>query len=197
MLQGDVLPIGQDRHRLFRYQAAVFNGNGQNNRDNNSQKDYMGDIQLQPIKGLYIGLFGWTGTYTGTNGATVSRNRWALGAKYEYKDWTFRGEYAHHSGYNCTNYDAETQTFYGPHEADGWQATVGAPCTKWLKVWLRYDAFRTDATWGTLRTIYSIAPNFDLHKNIKLQLQYNYIHDRTFAQKPDYHELWTEVYVRF
>ena len=89
-LQGDLLPVGKDKRRLIRYQAAVFNGNGQNRKDNNKQKDWMGNIQVQPVKDLYIGLFGWTGTYTGQNGASVRRNRWALGSIYEHNDWTFK-----------------------------------------------------------------------------------------------------------
>lgn len=198
MLQGDLLPVGKDRHRLLRYQAAVYNGNGQNNKDNNSKKDYMGSFQLQPLKGLRLGVYGWTGTYTGANGVTVERNRWSVGANYEYRDWTFRAEYAHHSGYDCTKYDAKTGTFLGSHEADAWLATVGAPCTPWLKVWLRYDAFRPKATWGSLRTVYSLCPNFDLHKNLKFQLQYNYVHDRSLpSSSQNFHELWTEVYVQF
>ena len=72
--QGDLLPVGKDRQRLFHYQAAVFNGNGINRADNNHKKDWMGTFQLQPVEGLYIGLFGWKGTYT-ADGVTVGRNR--------------------------------------------------------------------------------------------------------------------------
>ena len=43
--QGDLFPVGKDQHRLIRYQAAVYNGNGQNRKDNNSQKDWIGNIQ--------------------------------------------------------------------------------------------------------------------------------------------------------
>ena len=195
--QGDLFPVGKDRRRLIRYQAAVFNGNGQNSRDNNSKKDWMGNIQVQPIKDLYIGLFGWTGTFTGENGVSVKRNRWALGANYEHNDWSVRAEYAHHSGRNANDFNVATQTWGdGPQEADGWYAQVGVPITAWLKVYGRYDVYREDATWGTTRSIYGICPNFQLHRNLCFQVQYNYIHDRTAADR-DIHEVWAQTYVRF
>ena len=197
-LQGDLLPVGKDKHRLFRYQAAVFNGNGQNRKDNNKQKDWMGNIQVQPVKDLYIGLFGWTGTYTGQNGASVRRNRWALGSIYEHNDWTFKAEYAHHSGLNVQDFDTETQTWRegSTGRADGWYLVLGVPITSWLKVYGTYDAYRKDATFGSMKSIYGICPNFELHKNLKFQVQYNYVNDRTSTDH-NYHELWAQTYVRY
>ena len=197
-LQGDILPVGKDQHRLFRYQAAVYNGNGQNKKDNNKQKDWIGNIQVQPIKDLYIGLFGWTGTYTGANGVSARRNRWALGTIYEHDDWSFRAEYAHHSGHNVNDFDTETQTWRDGSacRADGWYLALGVPITSWLRVYGTYDAYRKDATFSSMKSIYGICPNFELHKNLKFQVQYNYINDRTSADH-NYHELWAQTYVRF
>ena len=188
-LQGDLFPVGKDKHRLVRYQAAVFNGNGQNKKDNNKQKDWIGNIQVQPIKDLYIGLFGWTGTYTGANGVSARRNRWALGSIYEHNDWSFRAEYAHHTGTNVNDLSL-------PNKADGWNALSGVPVTSWLKIYGRYDVFREDATWGTMKSIYGICPNFQLHKNLMFQAQYNYVNDRTASDR-NYHEIWAQAWVRF
>ena len=197
-LQGDLFPIGKDGHRLVRYQAAVFNGNGQNKKDNNRKKDWMGNIQLQPIANLYVGLFGWTGTYTGSNGVSVRRNRWAIGSKYDYKDWSFRAEYAHHSGRNAGDFDTTTNTWKedSPLEADAWYIVAGVPITPWLKVYGSYDVYRKDATWGRMRSVYSVCPNFQLHKNLMFQVQYRYVNDRTAADH-NYHELWAQTWVRF
>lgn len=197
-LQGDLLPVGKDQHRLFRYQVAVYNGNGQNKKDNNKQKDWIGNIQVQPIKDLYIGLFGWTGTYTGANGISARRNRWALGTIYEHDDWSFRAEYAHHSGHNVNDFDTETQTWRDGSacRADGWYLALGVPITSWLRVYGTYDAYRKDATFSSMKSIYGICPNFELHKNLKFQVQYNYINDRASADH-NYHELWAQTYVRF
>lgn len=196
--QGDLFPIGKDRHCLVRYQAAVYNGNGQNKKDNNKQKDWIGNIQVQPIKDLYIGLFGWRGTYTGSNGVSVKRNRWALSGMYEHNDWSFRAEYAHHTGRNVNDFDTETQTWKqnSTDKADAWYTIIGVPVTRWLKIYGSYDVYRKDATWGTMRSIYSICPNFQLHRNLMFQVQYNYINDRTSADR-NYHELWALTWVRF
>ena len=187
--QGDLFPVGKDKHRLIRYQAAVYNGNGQNKKDNNKQKDWIGNIQVQPIKDLYIGLFGWTGTYTGANGVSARRNRWALGSIYEHKDWSFRAEYAHHTGSNVNDLNA-------PRRSDGWYVLAGVPVTRWLKIYGCYDVYRKDATFGSMKSIYGICPNFQLHKNLKFQLQYNYVNDRT-SDDHNYHEIWAQTYVRF
>ncbi|MBQ7182301.1 MAG: porin [Bacteroidaceae bacterium] len=194
-LQGDLLPCRRDGHRFLHYQLQLMNGQGINASDQNRHKDFIGTLQVQPVKDLFVGFFGWTGNYE-ANGVTVNRDRWALAAKYEHKDWSARVEYARSKGHKVSEWNAATNSFAGRGRADGWYATAGVPCTKWLKVYLKYDAFRDQATWQTLRTIYSLAPNVQIHKNLMLQLQYNYVHDRTVADR-DYNELWAEAYVRF
>lgn len=176
-VQGDLFPVASDGHRLIHYQLMVANGQGINAADVNSQKDVIGTLQVQPIKSLYVGFFGWTGNYN-----NFKRNRYAISGKYDADGWTARAEYVHHSGSGLY--------------ADAWYATVGVPCTDWLKTYVKYDVYRSDATWGTTRSMYSIAPNIQIHKNLMLQVQYNYVHDRT-AAKADYNELWVETYVRF
>ena len=47
-----------------------------------------------------------------------------------------------------------------------------------------------------MKTIYSLAPNFQIHKNLMLQLQYNSVRDKTACNNV-YNELWAEAYVRF
>ena len=187
-LQGDLFPSKKDGHRFIHYQMQVMNGQGINAGDKNGHKDYIGSIQIQPIKDLFIGLFGWTGDYVLADGTEVDRNRWAAGVKYEHNAWTVRAEYAHSQGI-LANYTGEGK-------ADGWYATVGVPCTPWLKVYGKYDTYRADKTWDSTKTIYSIVPNFQIHKNLMLQVQYNHVHNRALAN-PDYNELWAEMYVRF
>lgn len=194
-VQGDLLPDRKDGHRWIHYQLQVMNGQGINAADADGKKDFLGTLQVQPIKGLYVGMFGWTGSYT-SNGVTVDRNRWAVAMNCERNDWTVRAEYAHSQGHKVTDYDAGTGTFSGSGKADGWYATVGVPCTPWLKVYGKYDAYRGQKTWGSMKSIYSIVPNFQIHKNLLMQVQYNRVHDRNQA-RADYNELWAELYVRF
>jgi hypothetical protein len=187
-VQGDLFPAKSDGHRFLHYQLQVMNGQGINTGDKNGHKDLIGSLQFQPIKDLFIGIFGWTGDYVDNTGVEIDRNRWAASVKYEHNDWTVRAEYAHAQGI-LANYQ-------GNGKADGWYATVGVPCTPWLKVYGKYDAYRADKTWGSTKTIYSIIPNFQIHKNLMLQLQYNHVHNRNLEHK-DYNELWAEMYVRF
>mgnify|MGYP003311399481 FL=1 len=118
-----------------------------------------------------------------------------VSAKYDANDFTVRAEYAHSTGHKVSDYQSDG-TWSGTGRADAWYATVGIPCTPWLKTYLKYDAYRDDATWGTTKTIYSVAPNIQIHKNLMFQPQFNYVHDRNLA-KSDYCELWLETYVRF
>ena len=187
-VQGDLFPAKSDGHRFIHYQLQVMNGQGINAGDKNGHKDFIGSLQIQPVKDLFIGVFGWTGDYVDGTGAEIDRNRWAASVKYEHNDWTVRAEYAHAQGI-LANYTGEGK-------ADGWYATVGVPCTPWLKVYGKYDAYRADKSWESMKTIYSIIPNFQLHKNLMLQVQYNHVHNRKLAHK-DYNELWAEMYVRF
>ena len=84
----------------------------------------------------------------------------------------------------------------GTGRADGWYATVGVPCTDWLKVYAKYDAYRDQGNWESTRTMYALIPNFQLHKNLMFQVQFNHIHDRLAADH-NYNEVWAELYVRF
>ena len=195
-MQGDLFPVGKDGHRLLHYQVMMANGQGINRSDADSRKDFMGTIQVQPVKGLTIGLFGWTGTFCADNGVCVSRNRYLVGLKYDRHDWKVRAEYAHSVGHKVSDYDEQTGQWGGTARADAWYVSAGVPCTRWLTTYVKYDAYRDQGTWGTLKTIYSLAPNFLLHKNLILQPQLNYVHDRTIS-KSDYAELMMEMYVRF
>ena len=194
-IQGDLFPIGKDRHRLLHYQFMVANGQGINTSDNNSQKDILGTLQLQPVKGVLIGVFGWTGNYTSKSGVTVHRNRYIIGTRYDRDDWTFRAEYAHSTGHKVSDKQADG-SWKGNGRADAWYATFGVPFTSWLKTYVKYDVYRDDASWASAKSIYSICPNVQLHKNLMFQPQFNYVHDR-ILEKKNYCELWCQMYFRF
>ena len=196
--QGDLLPIGNDQHRLIHYQLGLYNGNGINKADNNRQKDLIGTLQVQPVKDLYIGVFGWNGNWSDGK-VTVDRKRYAVGAKYEHNNWSARSEYVHSYGYKASSIDPVTGAPYinttDTGFADAFYATVGIPVTDWFKVFLKYDAYRDNATAESQNTIYSLAPQVRLHKNLMFQLEYRYNDNRLTGQK--FNELWFEYYVRF
>ena len=194
-IQGDLFPSRKDGHRYLHYQLQVMNGQGINAGDANRRKDLIGTLQVQPVTGLRLGLFAWNGNYV-SEGITVDRKRWAVAVNYEHNGWSARAEYAHSKGHQVSDYDKTTDTWKGTGHADGWYAAAGVPCTSWLKIYLRYDAYRSQKTWQSLKTIYSLCPNIQLHKNLLIQLQYNHVHDRQLTHA-DYNELWGELYVRF
>lgn len=199
-IQGDVLPVGKDGHKLLHYQVMVANGQGINAADANSNKDLMATLQVQPISGLTIGVFGWTGKAT-YNGISASKDRYMISGRYEKKGWTARAEYAHSTGHKIADYaivdgSQVLKATASNGRADAWYATLGIPCTDWLKTYVKYDVYRDDASWNTTKSIYSVCPNIQLHKNLMFQIQYNYVHDRNLSKK-NYHELWAETYVRF
>lgn len=193
-IQGDLFPSRADGHRFLHYQVAVYNGEGINHKDQNKKKDLIGTLQLVPIKNLYIGAFGWTGAY-GVKGQEVSRNRYALGVKYE-GDWSVRAEYAHSQG---KKYDTATNTVKenSADKADAWYAAVGVPVTKKLKVYGKWDVYRDDATSDTQKSIYGLSANYRLCKNLMFQAGYNYIHDKTNTLDQHYSQVLLQAYIRW
>lgn len=195
-LSGDLFPVGKSRRRLFHYKAAVYNGSGQNRSDNNNRKDWMGCLQLMPLKELKVAVFGWKGSYK-IGEVEVDRNRWALSAEYKRNGWEARAEYAHHKGHNAAMWNENIGGFLDAGCADAWYAAVGVPFTGWLRVHLKYDVYRKDAAWSTMRTLWCVCPNFQLHKNLLFQLQYNFACDKSDATQRHYNELWAQAYIRF
>ncbi|MCH5175972.1 MAG: porin [Prevotellaceae bacterium] len=180
-VQGDLFSSKRDGHPYLHYQLQMMNGQGINSTDANRRKDFLGTLQFQPVKGLHFGVFGWTGNYVAPDGTTQDRKRWAASVLYDDGGWVARAEYAHSKGYL---------------RADGWYVTVGAPLTPWLQLYAKYDAYRPQKAWSSMKTIYSVIPNFQIHKNLMLQVQYNHVNDRSLSS-PNYNEVWGEVYVRF
>ncbi|MBQ0057294.1 MAG: porin [Bacteroidales bacterium] len=187
-VQGDFLKVSnnssKDQYYLFHYQLMVSNGTGINCADNDAKKDITGTLQIQPIKNFYIGAFGWKGTYR-SGGKEYDRKRAAFGAKYENKGWSARAEYA----YGRTNNSSKGN-------ADAWYVVGGMPVNDWFKLSAQYQTARISRSWNSAQCIYSLIPEFQLHKNLKVQIQYNYNDVRTSLDR-HFNELWVETYVRF
>ena len=191
-LYGDAFKVGKTQHYLLHYQAGVYNGQGINTSDKDKEKDYIGTIQFQPIKGLYLGVFGWSGSfYNGTQSNYFKR--WAAGVSYEGL-FSARAEYAR-------NIFADGAALNGfGQKSDAWYIRMGIPTWRWLRVNLGYDAYRSDmSTWTSLNSIYTLGLQARPHKNLQFQLQWNYVHDHDDALTidKDYHQLWAQAYIRF
>ena len=191
-IYGDAFKVGKTQHYLFHYQAGIYNGQGINTADKDKEKDYIATIQVQPVKGLYIGLFGWSGSFF--DGAQSNYfKRWATGVSYEGL-FSARAEYAR----NIYADGANTQGL--GQKSDAWYIRMGIPTWRWLRVNLGYDAYRKDmSTWTSLNSIYTLGLQARPHKNLQLQLQWNYCHNNSVVPgvDKDYHQLWTQAYIRF
>ena len=189
---GDAFKVGKTQHYLLHYQAGVYNGQGINTSDKDAEKDYIATVQVQPVKGLYIGVFGWSGSFFDGNQSNYFK-RWAAGVSYE-GVISARAEYARNiyaQDYGVKNVG---------QKSDAWYIRMGIPTWRWLRVNLGYDAYRSDmSTWTSLNSIYTLGLQARPHKNLQFQLQWNYVHDHDDALTidKDYHQLWAQAYIRF
>lgn len=189
-IYGDGFKVGKTQHYLLHYQAGIYNGQGINTSDKDKEKDYIATVQLQPLKGLYVGVFGWSGSFF--DGAQSNYfKRWAAGVSYEGL-FSARAEYAR-------NIYADGADTHGlGQKSDAWYIRMGIPTWRWLRVNLGYDAYRKDmSTWTSLNSIYSLGLQARPHKNLQFQLQWNYCHNNASGVDKDYHQLWTQAYIRF
>ena len=178
--------MANDQYRLLHYQLGVYNGQGINLADANKAKDIIGTLQIQPVKGLYLGAFAWKGDWVNGKGETLKRERFSAGLKYDVNNWTVRAEYA------ATLAGEKAQS----GAADALYVTVGVPVTDWFKVYGKWDEFRANGKSDTSHDMYSACLNFRLHKNLNFQLEYRH-HNNKLLAAPQYNELWFMSYIRF
>lgn len=191
-IYGDAFKVGKTQHYLLHYQAGIYNGQGINTSDKDKEKDYIATVQLQPLKGLYVGVFGWSGSFHNGTQSNYFK-RWAAGVSYEGL-FSARAEYAR-------NIFADGAALNGfGQKSDAWYIRMGIPTWRWLRVNLGYDAYRKDmSTWTSLNSIYTLGLQARPHKNLQFQLQWNYCHNNSIASNvdKDYHQLWAQAYIRF
>ncbi len=219
--QGDFLKNANGRD-LLHYQIGVFNGQGINEKDVDQQKNIIGGIWVMPIKGMRLGVFGWTGSYAREGEWTevneqsgleeeksgirkLQQRRYALSAEYVVNDWTFRSEYIHSTGYAfssaLSNTDDEKSTdcslSSAGDKADGYYALVIAPIIqKKLHAKVRYDLYRNTGDWDKAKTQYEVGLDYEFDHNIQISAEYALVNNRALA-KHNYSMVDVEVSWRF
>lgn len=76
----------------FYYQVGVYNGEGQNRRDSDNDKDVALRLEVYPVAGLTLAGVGYTTVGT-RDGAT--RDRWEVDARYDASQVLAQAEYIH------------------------------------------------------------------------------------------------------
>lgn len=202
-LQGDFLKNSFGRN-LLHYQIAVYNGQGTNTTDVDNKKDIIGGLWVMPIKGLRLGTFGWSGSYSRKDATTKSitsldRNRYAFSGEYIKDDWTFRSEYIHSEG-KAFKEESESNTSINEalgDQADGWYMSAIAPIKKDIcHVKARYSCYRPDNTWANSNNQYEVGVDYIFYKKVKAQLDYVRVNDRSLA-KPNYNMIDCQVSISF
>ncbi|MBQ6086628.1 MAG: porin [Bacteroidales bacterium] len=197
--QGDLFPDAGGRPWVH-YQIGLYNGQGINIKDVNSQKDLIGGLWVMPVKGMRIGFFGWDGRYQ-RGDVRVPRKRYAISGEYKTaSDWQFRSEYVHSYGpaFNGA-YGSGVTTFNEVlgDKADAWYAQVIAPVIKNVfHVKARYDVYRDNAAWDRCYTAYDFGCDYQFTKNLVISAIGSLVNDRRLEEH-DYFMADLQISFRF
>ena len=162
------------------YQVGVFNGSGQNQADANDQKDYAGRAVLRPLKDieLFKGFeVGMSGYHRPAHGATFAKKRLGYEARYEYKNFSLKGEYMRGQGTASSNATTENATL-----SNGWYGQVGYYFCPKLQGVLKYEGYDPNEQVSDNKvTETTVGLNYFIDKyNAKAQL--NYVHKNEEAE---------------
>jgi len=175
---GDVRDIGikveKKLGKHFYYQAAVFNGEGQNKLDTNTQKDAALRLELYPIEGMMVGVVGYAGVTSRDSSQT--KDRLEADFKLDLAHVLVQAEYIH-------GWDGPTGQSAARPEAAGVYATLGYTFMEKLQPIVRFGYYdpnlhqdlqgsgeRTNLPTGDEVTTYEFGLNYFLRgDNAKLQ----------------------------
>lgn len=178
---GSLFPSGKG-FDFIEYKLAVTNGNIINSTDNNKSKDYSGALYIQPINGLSVGGSAYFGKF-GPEATKYTRNRYAVGTKYEKGKLMVRSEYI----------AGKTAAV----ESAGFYATAAYYVTKKIQPVLKYDTYKSNnAVATTPITNYIAGVNYWITPKTRLQL--NYTHkDFKDTSKSDYDYVVAQLLLSF
>lgn len=149
----------REGYNIVDYNIGLFNGNGVNTKDNNKHKDFIGRIEIHPIKAITLSASVYRGKMNDEVKDLVPKDRYALSFRYDDSRFLFRAEYLR----GKTN-EKKTEGYYG---------IVGYRLSpKFLPV-LRYDYYREDLSVANNRSnFYMAGIDYWPWKFVRLQLNY-------------------------
>lgn len=166
--------IKKDGFKVINYEVGVFNGNGINDKNDNKQMAYVGQIEIKPIKDLKIHGSAYLGSYKTETEADAERNRFAVGAEYASTGLMVRSEYVW--GTTDTEKDAQLVN----QKSDGFYAqaayNINIKCkggkTQTLIPVIRYENYTADCDIDDTSTYYLVGLGWWPEKHFRLQLNY-------------------------
>ena len=172
------------------YNVGVINGQGINNKDKNSNKDFIGSLMINPAKWLSVGGSVVTGKGCAIGlsdanpdlqyGDNYSRDRWSVGAVVETKPFSFRTEYL--GGKD------------GKVKSDGYYATASLHVCPKFDIVASYDYLNKNKDLSMKQTNYVAGVQYWFYPRCRVQAQY------TYSDKKDLDNsnmLQAQVQVRF
>ena len=210
-LSGDLFPNANGR-RILHYQVGVYNGEGVNTKDYDNRKDFIGGLWVMPIKGVRVGVFGWTGSRgqmadpnqvdpvtNAMKTRSIEKNRYAISAEYDLNDYTFRAEYIHSQGWGAKSPGNNVREicYENGDKADGWYVFGIVPLIKGkLYGKARYQTYRNKKEWSSSVNQVECGLNYRFTKNLEIHAEYSHVNDRTLS-KHNYNLIDVELDFRF
>ena len=203
-LSGDLFPNANGR-RILHYQVGVYNGEGVNQKDMDNRKDFIGGLWVMPVKGVRVGVFGWTGSRgqmldPETNEKrSIEKNRYAISAEYDLNEYTFRAEFIHSQGWGAASPGNNVREidYSKGDKADGWYVFGIVPLIRGkLYGKARYQTYRNQKDWATSVNQVECGLNYKFTKNLEIHAEYSHVNDRNLA-KHNYNLVDVELDFRF
>ncbi|WP_455590687.1 porin [Bacteroides sp.] len=183
MVYGDLF------HKLLTYKLAVMNGQGLNIKDQNNQKDVIGNLMVNPTKWLSIGGSFVKGTghaiadseITGIKaGENYRKNRWSIGGVVTTTPFSLRSEYL--SGKD------------GNVRSKGFYATGCVRLLPKFDLIASYDYFNPNDEMKLKQSNYIAGLQYWFYPKCRLQAQYTYCDKQ---QGGNSNLIQTQIQVRF
>ena len=202
--------IKKKGYSILNYDIGVFNGIGINVKDNNRKKDFVGRLNINPIKPVTIStsyMNGWSGNNLDKKAPEPLRHRerYAVGARYDDGKYLLRSE-AILSNTEVNNPGKDADGKDNPVTIDspvkniksyGWYALAGYYFIPNLQGLLKYDYMRQEkGNPQTDRTNYYVGANYFFQKGKLSRLQVTYCFS-DIKDKRDLNQVIAQLYVIF
>ena len=196
MFTGKFMKIGKDEHYMFDYSVGVFNGTGpykygSNSKDDNREKEFVGRLNIKPIKSVTASFSYYTGHY---GPEALKRNRIGFGAEFNNNKVVARTEFI--SGKTGTSTEILDEngdvigSEIGSYESVGMYSVAGYwfdfTCHEnpmRLLPFVRYDYFAKDAEAKVGQYgIFTFGANFLPYKFLSLKVNYQLRQDTVYKE---------------